>query len=266
MKSKLLFLFFLFSVTFIFAQKQYILGNVKNEVQDNIPQTYIYNSRTEELTQTDKFGNFIIAAIPSDELRIVKNGFERETVKINSENFTKPLQLILSKIPYEIEEVTIAFHPTGDLKKDLGYFKTSARTSKLNAELSKYALGPMTEVVPQNKIPSSFAPKNFNEGQINVLGLASALKGLLTKATSSPLLTPNYAEVQDFYRRVKDVVDLDYYKSYGMSEYDFDIFLAYTDQKNSLAKKYQRNFNRVNIESELKLALVDYLKTHKVGS
>ena len=89
---------------------------------------------------------------------------------------------------------------------------------------------------------------------------------MLTKATSSPLLTPNYAEVQDFYRRVKDVVDLDYYKSYGMSEYDFDIFLAYTDQKNSLAKKYQRNFNRVNIESELKLALVDYLKTHKVGS
>lgn len=266
MKSKLLFIFFLFSATFLFAQKQYIVGNVKNEVQDNIPQTYIYNSRTEELTQTDKFGNFIIAAVQNDELRIVKSGFERESVKIISENFTQPLQLILSKIPFEIEEVTIAFSPTGDLKKDLTYFKTSARTEKLNKELSIYAMGPMTEVIPQNKIPTSFAPKNFSEGQMNVLGLASALRGLLSKATTSPDTTPNYVEVQDFYRRVKDVVDLDYYKNYGMSEYDFDIFLAYTDQANSLAKKYHKNFNRVIIESELKFALVDYLKTHKVGS
>ncbi len=266
MKSKLLFLFLLFSATFLFAQKQYVLGNVKNEVQDNIPQTYIYNSRTEELTQTDISGNFIIAAIPTDELRIVKSGFERETVKISAQNFTQPLQLILSKLPFEIEEVTIAFQPTGNLKKDLAYFKTSPKTEKLNNEIGKYVMGPMTEVVPQNKIPSSCAPKNFSEGQMYMLGLASALKGLLTKATSSPNSTPNYAEVQDFYRRVKDVVDLDYYKGYGMSEYDFEIFLAYTDKANSLAKKYHNNFNRVVIESELKLALVDYLKTHKVGS
>lgn len=266
MKLKLLLLLFLFSATFILAQKQYILGNVKNEVQDNIPQTYIYNSRTEELTQTDKFGNFIIAAIATDELRIVKSGFDRETVKILSENFTKPLQLILSKTPFEIEEVTIAFRPTGDLKKDLAFFKTSAKTEKLNSELSIYAMGPMTEVLPQNKIPNSFAPTNYGEGQMNIFGLASALKGLLGKATTKPDSTPNYAEVQDFYRRVKDVVDLDYYKSYGMSEYDFDIFLANTDRANSLAKKYHKNFNRVVIESELKLALVDYLKTHKVGS
>ena len=266
MKSKLLFIFLLFSATFLFAQKQYVLGNVKNEVQDNIPQTYIYNSRTEELTQTDISGNFIIAAIPTDELRIVKSGFEREIVKISSQNFTQPLQLILSKLPFDIEEVTIAFQPTGNLKKDLAYFKTSPKTEKLNNEIGKYVMGPMTEVLPQNKIPSSFAPKNFSEGQMNLLGLASALKGLLTKATTSPITTPNYAEVQDFYRRVKDVVDLDYYKGYGMSEYDFEIFLAYTDKANSLAKKYHNNFNRVVIESELKLALVDYLKTHKVGS
>lgn len=266
MKSKLLLLFLLFSATFLFAQKQYILGNVKNEVQDNIPQTYIYNSRTEELTQTDKFGNFIISALASDELRIVKNGFERETVKINSDNFTKPLQLILSKIPYEIEEVTLAFQPTGDLKKDLAYFKTSAKTEKLNKELSTYVMGPMTEVVPQNKIPTSFAPKNFSEGQMNMLGLASALKTLIGKATTKPNTTPNYAEVQDFYRRVKEVVDMDYYKSYGMSEYDFEIFLAATDRANSLSKRFHQNFNKAVIESELKLALVGYLKTHKVGS
>ncbi|MGA9212234.1 hypothetical protein [Kaistella sp.] len=266
MKTKLLFAFFLFSVSLLFAQKKYVIGNVKNEVQNNIPQTYIYNPRTEEVVVTDQSGDFIIAAIPSDELRIVKKGFERLTLKIKDDNFTNPLQLVLSKLPFEIEEVTIAFIPTGDLKKDLAYFKTSAKTEKLNNEISKYVMGPMTEVIPQNKIPSSFAPKNYGEGQMNILGLASALKGLIGKATTKPNNTPNYAEVEDFYRRVKDVVDLDYYKSYGMSEYDFDIFLAYVDHANSLAKKYHKNFNRAIIESELKMALVEYIKTHKVGS
>ena len=273
MKTKLLFALFLFSVSFLFSQKKYIIGNVKNEVQNNIPQTYIYNSRTEEIVITDISGDFIISAIPSDELRIVKKGFERLTLKIKDDNFTQPLNLILNKLPFEIEEVTIAFNPTGDLKKDLAYFKTSERKLKLNNEMSQYMRGPLNEVIPQNKIPSMFAPRNLGDGQITLLSVGSGGSGGLVgligsaiagkKSTSSP---PNYAEVEDFYRRVKDVVDLDYFKNYGLSEYDFDIFLAYVNQTNSLAKKYHKNFNRAVIESELKIALVDYLKTHKVGS
>jgi hypothetical protein len=272
MKTKILLLFFLCSLTFLSAQKQYVLGNVKNEAQDNIPQTYIYNTRTEELTQTDVSGNFIIAAIPTDEIRVVKSGFERAFVKIVTQNFTQPLQLILSKLPFDIEEVTIVFQPSGNLKKDLAYFKTSAKTEKLNTELTNYAMGSMTEVIPQNKIPSMFAPKNLNQGQISLLGIGEGAGGLLNllgkaisgkKTNSSP---PNYAQVEDFYRRVKGVIDLDYFKSYGISDYDFDIFLAYVDQSNSLAKKYHQNFNKFEIESELKIALVEYLKTHKIGS
>ena len=272
MKTKLLIPLFLFSVSLLFAQKKYVIGNVKNEVQNNIPQTYIYNPRTEEVVVTDISGDFIIAALPSDELRIVKNGFERLTLKIKEDNFTKSLQLILIKLPFEIEEVTIAFNPTGNLKKDLGYFKTSPKTEKLNKEMTQYMRGPIPDAMPQNTIPSMFSNKS-GEGQVSLLsiggggngGVLGLLAGALAgkKNSSTP---PNYAEVEDFYRRVKDVIDLNYFKNYGLSEYDFDIFLAYVDQANSLAKKYHKNFNRVVIESELKIALVEYLKTHKVGS
>lgn len=273
MKTKLLFALFLFSVSFLFSQKKYIIGNVKNEVQNNISQTYIYNSRTEEIVITDTSGDFIISAIPSDELRIVKKGFERLTLKIKEENFTQPLNLILSKLPFEIEEITIAFNPTGDLKKDLDYFKTSERKLKLNDEMSQYMRGPLNEVIPQNTIPSMFAQRKPGDGQISLLSVGSGrnggvlgfLAGAIAGKKNNP--TPlNYAEVEDFYRRVKDVIDLDYFENYGLSEYDFDIFLAYVDQVNSLSKKYHKNFNRAVIESELKIALVDYLKTHKVGS
>ena len=273
MKTKLLIALFLFSVSLLFAQKKYVIGNVKNEVQNNIPQTYIYNPRTEELVITDISGDFIIAAIPSDELRVVKNGFERLTLRINERNFTESMQLVLSKLPFEIEEVTIAFNPTGNLKKDLAYFKTSPRKEKLNEEMTQYMRGPIPDAMPQNTIPSMFVQRKSGEGQIPLLSIGSGgnggVLGLLAgaiigkKNSSTP---PNYAEVEDFYRRVKDVIDLNYFKNYGLSEYDFDIFLAYVDQANSLSKKYHKNFNRAVIESELKYALVEYLKTHKVGS
>lgn len=273
MKTKLLFALFLFSFSVLSAQKKYLIGNVKNEVQNNIPQTYIYNPRTEELVVTDISGDFIISAIPSDELRVVKNGFERLTLKIKDGDFSKSLQLVLSKLPFEIEEVTIAFNPTGDLKKDLAYFKTAPRTEKLNKEMTQYMRGPIPDAMPQNTVPSMFAQRNPGEGQISLLSIGSGGNGGLAGLIASTIAgkknrstPPNYAEVEDFYRRVKDVIDLDYYKNYGLSEYDFDIFLAYVDQVNSLARKYHKNFNRAVIESELKLALVEYLKTHKVGS
>lgn len=272
MKIKLL-LFLLCSFFLLPAQKKYVIGNVKNEVQNNLPHTFIYNPRTEEMAVTDISGDFIISARSQDELRIVKEGFDRLTMKVSSETFTQPLQLILSKVPFEIEEVTIGFTSTGNLKKDLAYFKTSPREEKLNAEMTQYMRGTPPEAIPQNKIPSMFAPRNPGEGQIPLLSVGSGssggILGLLgstifaKKSTSGP---PNYAEVEDFYRRVKEVIDLNYYKSYGLSEYDFDVFLAYVDRASSLSKKYHKNFNRAVIESELKLALAEYLKTHHVGS
>lgn len=266
MKTKLLFILSLFLFITFSAQKKYVIGNVKNELQFNIPETYIYNPRTEELTTTDISGNFIISAISTDELRIVKNGYERISLKISEIDFTKPLEIVISKLPYEIPEVELTFKPTGNLKKDLSYFKTSERTVRLNSEMSNYMMTPLSEVSPQNKVPSAFAPPNYGQGQVNVLGVLGAVSGLLNKATTPQNTTPTYSEVQDFYRRVKDIVDISYFRNYGMNEYDFEIFLAYVDEKNSLAKRFRKNFNKAAIESELKMALADYLKTHKINS
>lgn len=266
MKTKLLFALLLFSGPFLFAQKQYVIGNVKNEVQNNVPQTYIYNTRTEELVITDNFGDFIISALPTDELRIVKGGFERISLRVSPENYTKPLQLILSKIPFEIEEVTIAFKPTGNLKKDLAYFKTSAKTEKLNADLNKYVMTPSTVVAPKLSMPSAFAPPNYNAGQVNLVGIASALSELFGKAKNAAPTTANYAETQDFFRRVKTSLNMQFYATRGFTERDIDAFLIYADDNYSLAKKYRKNFDVQAIELAMKLAYKEFIKTHKLGS
>ena len=267
-KIKLLFLLIFFSSVKILAQSDYILGNVANQDGDKLPTTRIYNLRTDQVVLADKMGNFAILAKMSDELRIVKEGYERQTVVLTPESFSKSLDVKLTVIPLEIEEVAIGFNPTGNLKKDVPKLNPPAKVTALNMAMNNYMRTPMNEVAPTAKIPSAFAPKNPGEGQLSLFsigsgggGLVGALAGLAKKSVSSPKTTANYAEKQEFYKRVKAVVNLDYAK-YGLDEYDFDIFLAFADEAHGLSKNYRKNFNRAAIESQLKVAFTEYLKTH----
>lgn len=269
MKTKLLFLFIVLSSVKIFSQSDYILGNISNESGDKLPYASIYNLRTDQVVASDKMGNFAIAAKPTDELRIVRQGYERKVVSITSESFSKSLDIRLVTIPIEIEEVTLAFKPTGILKKDISRLNPPAKVTALNMAMNNYMRTPMNEVAPISKIPSAFAPRNPSEGQFNLFsigsgggGLLGAVAGLMTKAGKSPITTANYAEKQEFYKRVKAAIDLEYYTKYGLDEYDFDIFLAYADEQKGLSKYYRNNFNKVAIEFSLKEVFAEYLKTH----
>lgn len=259
----LLLFFFVFAP--LSAQKNYLIGKVSTEFGQNLAHATVHNIRTDEISEADVNGNFIIQANPSDEIRFSKAGYERISKKLSDASFREPLAVVLLRLPAEIEEVKIAFVPTGDLKKDIAYLQPSAKVSRLNADMKAYMMTPPTEQAPVNKIPSAFAPPNFSAGQVNVVGAVAALAKLIGKAAKPEPKTPNYAEIQDFYRRVKDVVDIGYYKEYGLSEYDVDRFLAYADQRLSLTKKYYRNFNRTAIESELKMVFQEYLKTFKAS-
>ena len=125
---------------------------------------------------------------------------------------------------------------------------------------------PPTESSPKLKTPSAFAPKDFNAGQVDVVKAVSALLGLIRKTTSSPITTANYAETQAFYRRVKAEIDLSFYWSRGWTEEDLDRFLIYADNSYSLAKKYRKSFDIAAIRSDMKMAYIEYIKTHKVGT
>ena len=103
MKLKLLSLLILLCSIKIFAQSDYILGNVANDSGDKLPLASIHNLRTDQIVTSDKMGNFAIAAKPTDELRIVRQGYERKVVSLTSESFSKSLDVQLVTIPIEIE-------------------------------------------------------------------------------------------------------------------------------------------------------------------
>lgn len=265
MKPKLLLLFLLFCSSFVFCQ-EFIFGKVATELGDKLPDAVIINMRTDEKIVSDRDGNFMIAAKNGDEIRVLKNTYERFVQKVTTENFSKPLNVSLSKAPYLIEEIELAFQATGNLKKDVKSLDPPKRVVALNSSMGAYMRSPLTEVVPKLSTPSAFAQPNFNAGQADLLKLASALSGLFNKATQQPLTKANYAETQEFYRRIKTTMDLSFYTNQGWDEEEIDRFLIYADRSYELAKKYRKSFDVAKISSEMKMAYKEYIKTKKVSS
>lgn len=265
MKPKLLLLFLLVCTSVLYSQ-EYIFGKVSTELGDKLPDAVVINMRTDEKIVSDRDGNFMIAAKNGDEIRVLKNSYDRFVVRISNENFLKPLNISLSKAPYLIEEIELAFQATGNLKKDVKSLDPPKRVVALNSSMDAYMKSPLHEVRPKLSTPSAFAQPNYNAGQVSILGLASAVSSLFNKATQQPLTKANYAETQDFYRRIKTTMDLSFYISQGWDEEEIDRFLIYADASYELAKKYRKSFDVAKISSEMKMAYKEYIKTKKVSS
>lgn len=206
----------------------------------------------------------MIAAKTGDEIRFIKNTYERKIQRITTENFSRPLNISLEKSPYLIEEIELAFNPTGNLKKDVKSLDPPKRVVALNSSMDSYMRTSPTEPSPKLITPSAFGPRDFNAGQVDVVKAVSALVGLVSKASSSPLTKANYAETQDFFRKIKTTMDLSFYTSQGWDEEEIDRFLIYADDVYSLAKKYRKNFNVNAINTDMKMAYREYVKTRKI--
>lgn len=264
MKTKLLLLSFLLAAVSACAQ-EYIFGKVRSEFGSELPNALILNTRTGEKVNSDKDGNYMIGAKPSDELRFVKGGYERSSTKISTDSYSGPLNISLTQSAYLIEEVELAFQASGNLKKDVKSLDPPRRVVALNSSMNSYMKTPPAQPSPKLSTPSAFAPKNLGAGQMDLLGLASAVSELFGKATKGPATTATYSETQAFYQRVKTEIDLSFYTSRGWDEEEIDRFLLYADRNFSLAKKYRKSFDIAAISSDMKMAFNEYIKTHNTG-
>lgn len=264
MKIKLL-LFFLLLLGFIFklSAQEVIIGKVSTESGTEIEGATVFNVRTEQKSYTDRDGNYFIAAVPTDEIRFILNGFERISQKISAENYTKPLNIVLKKKEIEIEEVIVGFRPTGNLKKDSRALDEAPKVVALNSSIRSSMREPLINTLPQNSMPSSFAPRNLNTGNVNLFKVAEALAGLVQKASGSQKTTPNYYETQEFLTKVKTVIGWENFAKYGFNEEEYDRFLLYANNVFQLAKNHRNNFNKTEIEFKLNKALKEYLETRK---
>lgn len=130
-----LLLTFCFS-TLLFSQQ--ISGIVTDEDGNAVPAVLVFNMNSYKESITNINGEFIIAATINDELRFVKNGFERSVKIVSKQDFSSPFNMIITRRIQEIEEVKITHEPTGNLEKDAKNYGDTKATTTLKRETAKY--------------------------------------------------------------------------------------------------------------------------------
>ncbi|MGK6342025.1 hypothetical protein ACMGDK_07295 [Chryseobacterium sp. DT-3] len=253
-----------FVTTEILAQQQ-IAGIVTDNSKKNINPVLIINISNRKSTLSDTSGNFTIEASENDELRFVKEGYYRFDKKIRKEDFSSPLMISLDKTEIEIPEVKIAYKPTGNLERDNMHLNESRKVVSLRSELDDYMKSPLNEALPDNTVSRTFKP-DYNAGHVSILGVLDAAVGLFKKATELKITKANFTETQDFLKRIKQEIDLQFLRKYGMDEEQIDHFLIYANDTRMMAKKYRKNFKVDIIGYELKVAFAEYKKTHKLDN
>ncbi|WP_426477031.1 hypothetical protein ACP3T3_17385 [Chryseobacterium sp. CBSDS_008] len=258
------FLFVLFCIAAGLCGQQKISGRVITGDELDLAPVLIVNMSGNKSILSDMYGKFEIEAKENDEIRFVKEGYYRVDKKITREDISSPLNIILKKIEIQIPEVKIQYKPTGNLAKDNQHLNESRKLQSLKSDMEDYMKSPLNEPLPNNTISKTFSGHDFNVGQVDLFGVFNAVSGLVKKATKPKITKANYNETQDFLRRVRNEVNLNFLKKHGMDEEQIDTFLLYADKTRSLAKRYRKDFHVDVVEYELKIAFGEYSKLNKL--
>lgn len=260
------FLIFIFISTISYAQN-IVSGNVVSEYHTVLSNVVVVNIGTDKKVLTDNEGSFKIEANVNDELRFIKENYERGSKVVHNNDFLTPMSIQLVRVPIEIEEVNVITKPTGNLGRDSKNHNSSEKVLALNNEVKEYVKKPVIEIQPKNEIPSSFAPRNPYEGQLNLFSidlLGGSLKGvtglLINEGSEKNIRKPNFSEIQNFHKKVKEAFYGDYYIKRGLNEADFDAYIVYLDDKYKFSENYFSNFDSSKIEQILKILLKEFIK------
>ncbi len=143
------YLVFILLSSFIYSQN-IVSGNVLSEDGFVLQNVTVVNVKTGNKTFTNHEGIFKIEANVSDELRFIKENYERGSKVVKKNDFSIPLSVQLVRVPIEIEEVKVAVKPTGDLGKDASRIKIDHSKEILQKEIGL----PQPKGIQREKAPT----------------------------------------------------------------------------------------------------------------
>lgn len=256
------YLFFLLLSLSAYAQN-IISGNTVSEQGYILQNVLIININNNTQVISDNQGFFKIKANENDELRFIKEKYDRAIRKVNNQDLFSLISVTLVQSATEIETVDLGFNTTGDLKKDIS-LRSSNKKKFLNEEIKNYIKTHPEEKKDTRITKPTFGVPDMNQGQVSILsvgnGASGGILGLVTKQIfKKDKRKPNYSEIQNFHRKVKHSFYGDYFIQQGLDEFEFDSYLVYLDTKYKFSEKHFNNFNTFEIEKKLKNLLQDYI-------
>jgi hypothetical protein len=152
------FLFFYFLLISVSIFSQTISGVIISEESARLPKTMIINISSDQKVFSNDAGEFSINAKMGDEIRFVKENYEREKVIVRNDYF---LTVRLAKIPMEIEKVNIENKKLAEAKKEelrisIGLPKGPDKPREKPAEAVDDILMPLIGIPPIVKIQAIY--------------------------------------------------------------------------------------------------------------
>lgn len=198
---------------------QTVRGKVTDEDGIELPAVTVINIASDKKTYTDADGTFSVDASAKDEIRFIRPGFERASVRAG-ENLNGELNIKLMRTAREIEEVKVP-NITGDLTKDA---RSAARADKGRAVQDAVGLpqprGKMREQpaeVKQVLIPIIL-------GQLNVQGMYDLISGKARRQKRQY----RYDDLQEDILWIRERVEEDYFTKEGIPKERISEFIAFS--------------------------------------
>ncbi|MCD9856378.1 hypothetical protein LUD75_16770 [Epilithonimonas sp. JDS] len=234
------FLFLCFLSISISISSQMISGVVVTDESARLPKTLIINISSDQKVFSNEVGEFSIDAKAGDELRIVKENYEREKVIVRNDYF---LTVRLVKIPLEIEEVNLENKKLADAKKEelrksIGLPKSPEKPREKPAEAVNDILMPLIGIPPTVKIQAIY----------DVLSGKSRRLRRLYK----------YEDLQEGLAWINNNIDPNYFAEAGITPDKFNDFLIFS-MRDEKVLMYMKAKNVGGITVSLDNNIKDYL-------
>lgn len=227
----------------IFAQN--IPGKVVTDGEVPLSSVLIINMRTGQKTYTDGEGNFSIEALPKDELRFVKAGYERSAVTISSAE--SRVYAHLRQAYHNIEEVKLnAVKLSGDLSKDSKLLAKEDKTAQLKKNIGLPASPDKPREKPAELVDDVLKPLAF--GVLNIQGVYDIISGDARRKKHLYELEDQQSDVYWIRKRVSD----DYFTNGGVPQSRIPEFIEFSFTENPKIRQLVkvRNLSGVLVEME----------------
>jgi len=253
MKKGLIFVL-LFLSKLVFSQET-VVGKITDDNDISLGSVTIINMATDQKSVTNSSGEFSIEASRNDELRFVKNGYERFSRRVLTDGINYQLSITLIKLAEEIEEVKVV-KLTGDLNKDS---KTVAKVDK--SEIVEEAVGLPQPVGKMREKPAEVKQVLIPIllGQLNVQGVYDLISGKARRQKRAY----RYDDLQEHILWIRKRVEDEYFTKTGIPAERISEFIEFSFLYKPQVRTYVKAKNLAGVLLRIEEVIPVYLERLK---
>lgn len=247
----------IFMFTNLFSQ-QIVTGRTSDEEGRDLGSVIVINMSTDQKAVSNSSGIFSIQGSPNDELRFVKEDFNRVSVRIPAANFNSPILVMMNPIPRDVGEVKIVKKPTGNLETDS---RLAAKVDK--GEIVRQAVGLPQPVGKMREKPAEVKKVLLPIllGSLDVQGTYDLISGKARRQKRQY----RYDDLQEHIEWIRNRVEDDYFTNAGIPVERISEFIQYSFEVKPQVRTYVKAKNLAGALLRMEETMPVYVERLKQG-